>query len=633
MRRQKSILVAASAFLLTLYPTVIAWRISGMSSFFSAFAADAFYYLAVAKHVSWTPLFSFDTIYPTNGFHPLWQALLKAGFSGFAFLGGNQTAQVVCVALFGSACVSVAAALLADVVYRLTRNSVVSLLTVVPGYYYLLAVFTNTRYGSLWSFANGTESPLSLLLFSILVWVIIRCRIYSATSLARYFLVSLLVSMLVLARLDDVFLVPCLLLPLLWRRSKKPGLLPAAVALGAAPALTVAAYCALNVKYVGVLLPVSGSLKRGFALKRNIAGLVDVFSPLEQFWGNNWENWSGSTWRAMQVVVPMVAALIFLSVWGIGALKRKKAPGSLSSVLAAICFYVVCKGLYNFVIVDLWDQGHWYFPVSIAVFNMLVALVLTVPRRHPCVRDYWTSMPLRSTSARGLFVAAGTAVVVALVVRMWGLLSSCSVAPAILGRYSVGRAILVLLYLLCAVGVSALTAAVLRRVVRAIPVPVSLCLVAVLVVYVANTMVAQKAVSAYNSHFYSFWQNRQSITENVRLMQSGRGVLSFDDGIVAYSLDLPVMSGLGFTLDPEGIHAKKSGQLLSLAYERGFRWLTSVNYMPPMPLTEGADVADHLRGAFWLSREAVDRWEFRLAYVVPQTGTRFVEFRPKHPEE
>ena len=34
------------------------------------FASDAFYYIAIANNSGWSPLFSFDGEYPTNGFHP-----------------------------------------------------------------------------------------------------------------------------------------------------------------------------------------------------------------------------------------------------------------------------------------------------------------------------------------------------------------------------------------------------------------------------------------------------------------------------------------------------------------------------------------------------------------------------------
>ena len=110
---------------------------------------------------------------------------------------------------------------------------------------------------------------------------------------------------------------------------------------------------------------------------------------------------------------------------------------------------------------------------------------------------------------------------------------------------------------------------------------------------------------------------------------NGKGILSFDDGIVAYSLGLPVMSGLGFTLDHPAVLAKQAHKLLEVAYERGFRCLTSVNYMPPLPATVGEDVTEDIRKVFWLSGENIDKWTFKLAYVQPETGHRFVQFEPR----
>jgi hypothetical protein len=54
--------------------------------------------------------------------------------------------------------------------------------------------------------------------------------------------------------------------------------------------------------------------------------------------------------------------------------------------------------------------------------------------------------------------------------------------------------------------------------------------------------------------------------------------IEFDDGFIAYSTGYPTMSGLGFTLDSEGLEHKRNGTLLSLAYERGHTLIASIAY-------------------------------------------------------
>lgn len=70
-RRLRRWILTSTAFLVALYPAVLSFRATGITCCFSWFAADAFYYLAVAKHTAWAPLFSFDTLHPTNGSAPL----------------------------------------------------------------------------------------------------------------------------------------------------------------------------------------------------------------------------------------------------------------------------------------------------------------------------------------------------------------------------------------------------------------------------------------------------------------------------------------------------------------------------------------------------------------------------------
>ena len=78
---RQSVLIAIAVTLLIAYPVLFAIAYYGIEAPFRFFAADAFYYLNIAHNIGKTPIFSFDGIYPTNGFHPLWQYYLSATFS------------------------------------------------------------------------------------------------------------------------------------------------------------------------------------------------------------------------------------------------------------------------------------------------------------------------------------------------------------------------------------------------------------------------------------------------------------------------------------------------------------------------------------------------------------------------
>lgn len=62
------------------------------------------------------------------------------------------------------------------------------------------------------------------------------------------------------------------------------------------------------------------------------------------------------------------------------------------------------------------------------------------------------------------------------------------------------------------------------------------------------------------------------------------GMVSYDDGIVAFATGLPTLSGYGFNLDTEAVLAKREGRLLDLAVERGFDRITGLQFVNCEPL-------------------------------------------------
>ena len=73
-------LVAITAGLLVL-PVAADLAGSGPDGPFRYFSADAFYYFAIARNAILHGSLSFDQHFPTNGFHPLWQGLVCLGYA------------------------------------------------------------------------------------------------------------------------------------------------------------------------------------------------------------------------------------------------------------------------------------------------------------------------------------------------------------------------------------------------------------------------------------------------------------------------------------------------------------------------------------------------------------------------
>ena len=69
-------------------------------------------------------------------------------------------------------------------------------------------------------------------------------------------------------------------------------------------------------------------------------------------------------------------------------------------------------------------------------------------------------------------------------------------------------------------------------------------------------------------------------------------LVEFDDGIIAYSLGVPSVSGFGYVLDAEAQRAKRARQLFDVAYHRGFRAVSTFYYAPHGTLRQaGQDAA------------------------------------------
>lgn len=143
-----------------------------------------------------------------------------------------------------------------------------------------------------------------------------------------------------------------------------------------------------------------------------------------------------------------------------------------------------------------------------------------------------------------------------------------------------------------------------------------------------NSILSQKHTTGYNKIYENLFNERKVITSALTNINPNLRLLSFDDGIDAYSLGVPVMSGLGFTLDKAAFDSKKKGELLQVAYDRGFKWITSLIYMPPFDAQVGDDVSKYLLSAFWMNAQEAKNYRFTLVYRDPITNFKVISFEP-----
>jgi hypothetical protein len=422
------------------------------------------------------------------------------------------------------------------------------------------------------------ESPFSILFFGLLLYLLVVKRTLLPPSFTAIIIPILITTLMIFSRLDDVFfLVPFLMLILLFSNSKRNAFLRLAISAGA-PFFAISAYLLYNYSYAGSALPVSGAIKQGNWLFVN---LISFFSPFIPAGLINFNPiWSDTSMRALQMCIPA----LFAFIWLFNLARKDFAQSSISMnsnsdhlswrklfsllrqtdseqrenylkdyydqiILAALALYVLLKGTYNFIFVYLTGQGHWYYPVSIMIFNLLFAILI--------------SSLFREHLAKGKGIILGT----------------ISIALALM---------------------------------------------------IANSFIHHKIFYNYNTAYYKFWTNRETINEDLIALDPNIKIVEYDDGIMAYSIDIPTMSGLGFTLDREGYKAQYTGHLLELAYNRGFHVIGAMSYINfPLNIENDSDkLREALRKMPGITLENLDQWEFKILYKDPVSTSMFILFEP-----
>lgn len=421
VHRHPRLFIALTFAVMLLYVPLYGLYSFGVKTVFGFFAHDAFYYLTVAKHSSLL-FFSFDGERATNGFHPLWQWILTAVFAGIG--NPDSTTQLYVAYLIGALLVTLGYICAGWSLYRVTR-SVYWPLLLIPGPFAVLftvkiaiqAAQGVTYTYSPWAFMNGMESPCSVALGGLFLLLLTRNWSVSTEPRSRdtgnlgddapsdrsVLALGAILSLVVLARLDDVFLVvsTALYFLVLDRKSLRP--LKRAFLVVLPTGIAISAYLGFNYAYSKLLFPVSGSIKgtSGAALTGNLAmSLCDLFPFLRGMVRSsyNLHDWGNTAARSSAMILPMI-----FSVWMGAHLLRSKAKyagwSGTYGYLLPIVFYIIIKALYNLINVRLGSQGYWYYTLAVFMTNYLVLVMLweTVPwntiaistrLKHMCVGVY-----------------------------------------------------------------------------------------------------------------------------------------------------------------------------------------------------------------------------------------------------
>ena len=485
-------------------------------------AADAFYYLTVARNIVLHGCVAYDQENPSNGFHPLWQALCAALAEVTSRLARQET-LVLAVVLVGVALIAAAIPFVGlGLAASRRRLSLLFPLLPVGAYAFLvLPVWARARptlpaqnefegpmplYGTLWSFANGMESALVLFFFALGGWLFVRGGI--RTSPRRAAALGLCFAGLILSRLDHALLVlPAVGVSAFLAVSTRAWRIPLA-SFCAACLAPLGLYVLINHHFYGTLVPVSGAIKSTYPHVDN--GNLD---EVAEFWNGPWRGqFLMTASRQFLAIIPAVVALLYLGlvvrvqpVNAAATIRLRPWANRYDVFLAMMAPGVVLLAAYNILFVRWYAQGSWYFPASTLFVSMVVLSVAGVVEEE---------------------------------VQSWARGSAARLA-----RWRrPGR------------GVYAVA-----------------CLSCLLVVFLRF----HRQPDYHRTYADFFFDEAPKVRAHYGAKMPK--ILEGDDGIVAYSLGTPTMS-TNLALDPEGLTAFARGRLLDLALSRGFDRLTSLVY-------------------------------------------------------
>lgn len=618
------------------YPAVLSFGRYGTAAPFKFFATDAFYYLNVARQHQSVGFYSYDGVHPTNGFHPLWQWLLAALFRWFDLSRASDRQLQLDYAVCTGLC-AVGVGFLVLAAARATGSRTLALVFTVPGLYDILLsklVFSTVdgTESAPWSFVNGMESSLSIFWFGIFALLVLGGPTLAQWSLRRLFAASALLTLVIFTRLDDVFLLVSFAVAVtLAARATRPWW-KTALATAVVPGLALSAYVFENLRTTGLVLPVSGSMKRDpGALLLNLRDSLQVVFPTRLLTSPQLFTWDATNWRALQLLVPLVVASGFLAYLVLSSEPADAHERRQRNLLAPLAAFVVMKGVYNLVGVQLFAQGHWYFTLSIAITNLLLLFLVTrfvrIPRVSfaPDVRSR-VRLACRVLGAAGFVLGLALAFSAYSTSRLLFALLCVTLPSLALGVFSERVAAL------CE-RPSGAGFGWLARVLGAVA-------AVTFVIMSANATVNQKVHTHYGDVNFAFWKMRERIESDLARLAPNARLYEFDDGVMAYALNVPSMSGMGLAIDGEAYAECRQQRCLDVAHRRGFRLISSVAYWGYLneqrldfvrPKTE-AEILETLVGAssFHVPPGA-ERFDFSLLHSVDlgKHVLYFLEFQPK----
>lgn len=315
---------------------------------------DAYYYFNVARNIVHGAGSTFDGMDPTNGYHPLWMLFLLPVY----WLFGNSADEALRVTLMIQALFVAATLWLAWSTYRHYRANALSVM--------LAVALVLTLFSPIQLMFNGLETDLVVLIIVLIVdQDAKRSFLRPGHSWPQQSLFGLLLGLLVLARLDEAFLVVGIAIWSILRRqsiqltARLTSLLREYWPTVAVFAVVVSPYFAWNVAEFGHLTPISGTLKATFPHPNFRPDVLVSFAPY--------------------------VACTILAGLALGAMLRRPddaIPGPNLDLLTGM--WIGCLLQVGWAIFfTTWGTFQWHFAAHIPVTCLILSLYVPRLARNP----------------------------------------------------------------------------------------------------------------------------------------------------------------------------------------------------------------------------------------------------------
>lgn len=335
---------------------------------------DAAYFFKTGENIAAGEGLTFDGINRSNGFQPLW-LLVVAGIA--SIFRGSPELMFRCYMLLQAALAAAGAAIVLSVHRRVFKP----LVTLVVMLLFLPLV--------LFQSVNGMESALFVFCAAVAFLVVFRLRPFESQGTLRLFSFGLLLGIVMLSRLDSVFIGASVCALVLYRLLSrdvelKSGIKMLVLVIGGA-SVVVVPYLVYNHVQFGSLMPISGSLKSTFpAFSFSIGKVMNISS---------------------RFLLAVLAAPFYLA-WSVAVppsadSDRNRFRASVGILASAVILHF----LHSTIFLD-WAVFSWHF-IS---YSMFLSLAVSEPAELCLERFKRMAGPALAAIAVLLFAAGGAKV-------------------------------------------------------------------------------------------------------------------------------------------------------------------------------------------------------------------------------